>query len=96
MERRVDYETKDKNMSDYWSMKIYVQRSFTIDVPDKDTLFKIIDVLWEWYEELRLRKLERIDYVQQYEKHKSKTWKWKWSTFTIDEDDRTNYVLCNS
>lgn len=91
MERRIDYETLDKG---WWDCNIYVWRTFTIDVPDKDTLFKIIDVLWEWYEELRLRKLERIDY-EQYGIPKSKTGKWKWSTFTIDEDDRTNYVLCN-
>ena len=89
MERRVDYETLDKELNHYcigWIEKIYVQRSFTIDVPDTNTLFNIIDVLWKWYEELRLRKIERTDYTPPMKAPKTKTWKWKWYEITIDED----------
>lgn len=84
MERRIDYETLDKGWGD---CNIYVRRTLSIDVPNTDTLFKIIDILWEWYEDLRLRKLERINYdIPSIKKPKYKTWKWKCSTITIDED----------
>ena len=84
MERRIDYETLDKGWGD---CNIYVRRTFTIDVPNTATLFKIIDVLWEWYEDLRLRRIERFNYdISSIKAPKTKTWKWKWSTITIDED----------
>lgn len=67
MQWKVEYETQDKDINPewhwiFWIDKIYVKREFTIDVPDTDTLFRVIDALEEWYLELRLRKLERINY----------------------------------
>lgn len=67
MQWKVEYETMDKDLNPewhwiFWIDKIYVKREFTIDVPDSDTLFRVIDALEEWYRELRLRKLERVDY----------------------------------
>lgn len=67
MQWKVEYETMDKDFDPewhwiFWIDKIYVKREFTIDVPDSDTLFRVIDALEEWYRELRLRKLERVDY----------------------------------
>jgi hypothetical protein len=68
MQWKVEYETQDKDINPewhwiFWIDKIYVKREFTIDVPDTDTLFRVIDALEEWYFELRLRKLERINYT---------------------------------
>ena len=68
MQWKVEYETLDKDINPewywpFWINKIYVEREFTIDVPDSDTLFRVIDALEEWYLELRLRKLERINYT---------------------------------
>lgn len=68
MQWKVEYETQDKDINPewhwiFWIDKIYVKREFTIDVPDTDTLFRVIDALEEWYLELRLRKLERINYT---------------------------------
>lgn len=68
MQWKVEYETQDKDINPewhwiFWIDKIYVKREFTIDVPDSDTLFRVIDALEEWYLELRLRKLERINYT---------------------------------
>lgn len=68
MQWKVEYETQDKDINPewhwiFWIDKIYVKREFTIDVPDTDTLFRVIDALEEWYFELRLRKLERVDYT---------------------------------
>ena len=65
MQWKVEYETQDKDINPewhwiFWIDKIYVKREFTIDVPDTDTLFRVIDALEEWYFELRLRKLEIV------------------------------------
>ena len=59
MTRRVEYRTLDIGKPKLENN--YVYRYFTIDTPDSDTLFKIIDVLEEWYQDLKLRKIERID-----------------------------------
>ena len=61
MTRRVEYRTLDIGKPKLENN--YVYRYFTIDTPDSDILFKIIDVLEEWYQDLKLRKIERIDKV---------------------------------
>lgn len=92
MEWKVEYETMDKDLNPewhgvFWFDKIYVIRELTIDTPDSDTLFRVIDVLEEWYQDLRLRKIERLDLM----KDKSKRWRRpnkdkseEWPTYTVD------------
>ena len=103
MEWKVEYETLDVDLNPEWHWalwfdKIYVTREFTIDTPDSDTLFRVIDALEEWYLELRLRKIERLDLM----KDKSKRWRksksnitlWDTSTYTVDGFG-DGIVLCN-
>lgn len=102
MEWKVEYETMDKDLNPewhavYWNDKIYVIRELTIDTPDSDTLFRVIDVLEEWYQDLRLRKIERLDLMEDKSKRWRRTNKYKheeWPTYTVDWFG-DEIVLCN-
>lgn len=61
MTRRVEYRTLDIGKPKL--EKNYVYRCFTIDTSSSDILFKIFDLLEEWYQDLKLRKIERLDKV---------------------------------
>ena len=103
MQWKVEYETQDKDINPewhwiFWIDKIYVKRELTIDVPDTDTLFRVIDALEEWYFELRLRKIERLDLMEdkskRWRKAKSNITLWDASTYTVDGFG-DGITLCN-
>ena len=90
MEWKVEYETMDKELNPewhgvFWIDKIYVIRELTIDTPDSDTLFRVIDVLEEWYQDLRLRKIERLDLMKKRLRRPNKDKCEQWPTYMVME-----------
>lgn len=103
MQRKVEYETMDKDLNPEWHAVYlidnnYVKRELIIDTPDSDTLFRVIDILEEWYQDLRLRKIERLDLMKgeskRWRKPKSNITLWDASTYTVDGFG-DGIVLCN-
>ena len=64
----------------------WIERIFTIDVPDKMMLFDIINILEKWYYKLKIIKMEEI-----FPKIKSKRKMWRSKKYRIDKD--TKYTI---